>query len=197
MSKNELHAFADQFADQFGLKGARSLSAKPLGHATLSVVQIFTPGSPETTLFSLPPDEAFLITLYLKDANHRDVVPPPLNTPYRNYSKGSICLIDLGAGAGIEIQGDFDVLAFHIPYECLAEFAHYLSCDKAIRLRTCRGIHDEVIHHLGQALLAMLGSFPRDVAPLLEQIFRALGAHLVHTYSLDSSPSPSHSGTFH
>lgn len=173
----------------FGVSKPKSLAVRPFRDTEISVVHLDRSAN-QARLVNLPPDDAYLITLYLVDVEHRDVPQGGSATAFRVYHKGSICLIDLKPGAAIEIRGQFEALAFHIPRRYLDELSAHGGEPPVAELRTCRGTDDEVVESLGAALTSMF-DIPRETrSQALTHIVVAFGAHLIHRYGRPATDRP-------
>lgn len=172
---------SEKIAACFGIEAARALAIRPLREATLSVVHLGHSYENGDHPVFLPPDDAFLVMLYLVDVDHSDIWPDRPPAPLKRYPKGSICLINLKDGAAISVRGAFEALAFHIPRAHLAELAEEAE-PYVDDLATCRGIEDQVIRNLGSALMPMF-DMPDEVRDtLLPHVGLAFNAHLAHRY---------------
>lgn len=158
------------------------LAIRPLRDAWLSVVHLDRYYEDGDDPIVLPPDDAFLVMLYLIDVDHRDLWPDRPAAPLKRYPRGSICLISLRDGASIAVQGRFEALAFHIPRAHLGELAKDAGEPVIDSLLICRGVDDPVIRDLGAALMPMF-DMPDEVRDmLLPHVGLAFNAHLAHRY---------------
>jgi len=187
-------AASDRIAASFGVTTARTLVATPLRDAQFSVVLLSRTYEDGENSIVLPPDDAFLVMLYLIDVGHSDILPDLSSAPLKMYAKGTICLISLKNGASISVQGQLEALAFHIPSSHLSELTSEAGQPRIGNLETCRGVEDEVIRDLGAALLPMF-DMPTEVSDrLLSHLALAFNAHLAHRYGLSPRESLSVSG---
>lgn len=168
----------------FGTPEAPSLTTVPIKAATFSVTSICKDlTEEEANDVRLPACDAYFVMLYLEDADHADIREDGTCTPIRRYAQGSICLVDLDAGAAIRLHSRLNALAFVLP-KTLFEEAASLSSSTEMRRLTCRrGKPDGVLANLGTALLALLSS-SRTASPpaLLRHMAVAICAHLLHQY---------------
>jgi AraC-like DNA-binding protein len=186
-------AASDRIASGFHVEAARALAVRPLRNARLSIVHLVCDYEDGSAPVILPPDDAFLVMLYLIDVDHFDIWPDRPPAPLKRYPQGSICLIDLKDGAAISVRGCFEALAFHVPHAHLAELADEAGEPRIDDLVTCRGIDDPVIRDLGAALMPMF-EMPDEVRDiLLPHVGLAFNAHLAHRYG--RSPAQILSGT--
>ncbi|WP_209601038.1 helix-turn-helix domain-containing protein [Sinorhizobium kostiense] len=176
----------------FGLPHAPCLPARPVRDAGFSVTRLeWRLNGDANRLVSLPPDEAYFLMLYLKDAYHCDVDPDGTEGETRRFRQGSICLVDLANGACIRLSSDLDSLALQIPRELFREVSEFSTAPKATRLRCRRGEHDDVICNLGAALLPLFERQGNSQTPVLQHIAIAICAHLLHAYADPDQPGSS------
>lgn len=186
-------AAGDRIAASFRVKAARALAIRPLREAQLSIVHLTHDYEDGDDPVFLPPDDAFLVMLYLVDVDHCDIWPDRPPALLKRYPQGSICLINLTGGAAISVRGRFEALAFHIPSAHLGELAEEAGEPRIDNLVTCRGVDDPVIRDLGAALMPMF-DMPDEVKDmLLPHVGLAFNAHLAHRYG--RSPAQSLSAT--
>ncbi len=167
----------------FGLPYAPCLPARPVRDAGFSVTRLeWRLNGCASRLASLPPDEAYFLMLYLKDAYHCDVAPDGAESETRRFRQGSICLVDLTHGACIRLFSDLDSLAFQLPRELFREIAEFSAAPKEIRLRCRRGEEDDVMRNLGAALLPLFERQGNAQNPVLQHVAIAICAHLLHAH---------------
>lgn len=179
---NEIPMPSAEWSKCFGLTSPPVMAARPLGGSELAAVLLEETDALSQRLISIPNENSYLVMLYFADVEHRDVLVHGKPTEYRTYPQGSICLVDLENGAKIEVRGSLNALAFRIPRSFLKEFGPHTGLG-AVGLKTCRGAGDIIIHHLGEAMVSMLDLLSSERKLLLEHVFQALVAHLVHHYS--------------
>ncbi|WP_426240691.1 helix-turn-helix transcriptional regulator [Pararhizobium sp. DWP1-1-3] len=191
---SEVLGAGDRIAAGFGVKAIKALAIRPLRDAQLSVIYLDRSYEEGDDPVILPPDDAFLVMLYLADVDHCDIWPDRPPAPVKRYPKGSICLINLRDGSAISVRGRFEALAFHIPSAHLSELAEEAGEPQIDDLEICRGIDDQVIRNLGAALMPMF-DMPDEVRDmLLPHIGLAFNAHLAHRYGRSPAQSLSASG---
>jgi AraC family transcriptional regulator len=177
----------------FGLPHTPYLLARPVRDARFSVTRLeWRLNGDASRLVSLPPDDAYFLMLYLKDAHHCDIAADGTESEVRRFRQGSVCLVDLAYGACIRLFSNLDSLAFQLPRELFREVGEFSAAAKATRLRCRRGEDDDVMRNLGAALLPLFEKQGSSHAPVLQHIAIAICAHLLHAYGdLSGEPGPS------
>lgn len=168
----------------FGTPEAPCLTTVPIKSAGFSVTSLHKDlDEGQANNVRLPKCEAYFLMLYLEDARHADVRADGSSTPVRDYSRGSICLVDLEDGVSICLHGPLRSLAFVLPKALFDEAASLSPGMTARRLACRRGKPDSVLCNLGTALLALLGNGAEPSPPaLLRHVAVAICAHLLHQY---------------
>ncbi len=167
----------------FGLPYAPCLPARPVRDAGFSVTRLeWRLNGEANRLVSLPPDSAYFLMLYLKDAYHCDVAPDGTESETLRFRLGSVCLVDLAHGACIRLFSDLDSLAFQLPRELIREVSEFSAAPRATTLRCRRGEDDDVLRNLGAALLPLFERQGNSHTAVLQHIAIAICAHLLHAY---------------
>ncbi|AEH81703.1 AraC family transcriptional regulator [Sinorhizobium meliloti] len=167
----------------FGLPYAPCLPARPVRDAGFSVTRLeWRLNGEANRLVSLPPDSAYFLMLYLKDAYHCDVAPDGTESETLRFRQGSVCLVDLAHGACIRLFSDLDSLAFQLPRELIREVSEFSAAPRATTLRCRRGEDDDVLRNLGAALLPLFERQGNSHTAVLQHIAIAICAHLLHAY---------------
>ncbi len=168
----------------FGVQDAPSLGFPLLGSEDFVVSHIKRPviavGGDH---IALPAADAYLVTLYLRDTHHNDVLADGSETPIRLYREGSVCLVDLKQGAAIRLHRRLDCLVFHLPRQLFGQIAKLPQAPKDAMLRCRRGEDDDTIRHLGTAARALVDMPSQVVTEPMRHIGIALGVHLLHHYA--------------
>lgn len=167
----------------FGVPEAPCLVTAPAGRAAFSVTRICQQVGPDHPfVVLLPPRDCYYLMLYLRDTAHCDVLPDGTRLPEREYSSGSVCLVDLHDGAAVELRRDLDALGFMLPRSLFEELANQSSVTRLHRLQCTRGQPDLVLGHLGAALLPLFTRHDDFTPALLRHMAAAVCAHLLHEY---------------
>lgn len=175
-------AVSEKIAAGFGTEAARALVIRPLREANLTVLHLDHEYENSNGRVILEPDNAFLVMLYLADAQHSDIGSDERLEPVKTYPEASICLVSLKQGAAISINGRLNVLVFHVPVAHLAELAEEAGEPMVDDFLICRGLHDQVIRNMGAALMPMF-DMPDEVRDtLVPHIGLAFIAHIAHKY---------------
>ncbi|WP_162759224.1 hypothetical protein [Rhizobium cremeum] len=174
-------AVTDKMGEWFRVGDAPTLVVRPLREAEMTIIHVCREYPLSGPSVVIPAEDAFLLVLYLRDTEHSDIFQDRPPAPFRIYPKGSICLINLAAGAAISVRGQFEALAIHLPRKHLAELAEQTEAPSVDDLAVCRGRDDPTVRDIGAALLPLIGQ--RDVdRSLVAHIALALNAHIVHCY---------------
>ncbi|PTW55696.1 AraC family transcriptional regulator [Breoghania corrubedonensis] len=167
----------------FGLQDSPCISLAPAGNHlfTATLLKAFATNA-NSRLVVIPPQDAYLLTLYLEDTRHCDVSAANGEGERRTYRKGTICLIDLQEGASIRLFKPLDAICIHLPYGLIADLSCAHASLKPGKLRCLRGFPDKVVWNIGQALRSQLEPDIVSNPEMLNHVAVALCSHLLHAY---------------
>ncbi|MFB9949131.1 helix-turn-helix domain-containing protein [Rhizobium puerariae] len=167
----------------FGLDDAPCRRATPIREAGFSATRLereVPAGSSRDVV--LDAMDAYFLMVYRRDVLHCDILSDGGRSPVRTYRKGSVCLVDLTAGASISLLSRLDSVAFVIPVALFRELAELSPGTRLHGLRCRRGEMDPIIEGLTESLLPAL----QDVTVsylAFPHIALAICAHLIQNYS--------------
>lgn len=169
----------------FGVSSAPILTTRPLKNARFSVEHVTCSASgTHARTINLPPQPCYFMMLYLRDAEHCDIMAGGLETVIRRYRAASVCLVDLQAGATIRLHSDLDALAFRLPYDLFHDIGGMPHAPEASPLRCLRGSSDKIMWNIGSALMPLFRKrdADMDMDAVLSPIAIAICTHLLHHY---------------
>lgn len=117
--------------------------------------------------------------LYLEDAFHCDILFNGGRTPVRRFERGSVCLVDLSAGASIALHAELRSLAFLLPKALIQEVKELSHACPEGQLRCRRGEADPVLSNLGGIILNLFDGEAEASEAILRHLAIAVCAHLV------------------
>lgn len=183
-----------QVGRHFGVSTAPFMSIRPLGNECFSVTHLCCPAGADNPLaIHLPAQPAYFMMLYMREAEHCDIMAGGMETVVRRYRKASVCLVDLHEGASIRLHSDLDALGFHLPYGLFGEVASIPHAPEVAPLRCLRGSGERIIWNIGCALLPLFERKGSSVDDMLRPIAIAVCIHLMQHYErkvLDSDEAP-------
>ncbi|OLP50215.1 hypothetical protein BJF91_12875 [Allorhizobium taibaishanense] len=167
----------------FGLSHPPFLAVRPIGDAAFSATHLHRPTSRSARkTVRLPPQNAYFLMLYLRDADHCDLAADGASGPVNHYREGTICLVDLAEGASIQLHSELSAIAFLLPYGLIDEISTFSQFSGAKRLRCRRGEQDDTVSSIGLAILPLFEQEKARRRPVLQHIAIALCAHVLHHY---------------
>lgn len=132
----------------------------------------------------LPPENAFLAVLHLRDLPHHDVWLNGKAVPVVPHLRGTVGLVHLGLEPQARFVDPFDMLAFYVPQRALDEVAEDHNAPRIQSLTPPPGkvTLDPVFMHAGCALLPALDD-PQSTSRLfVDHMAFALHTHLAQRY---------------
>ena len=175
-------AFGDQLGRYFGLERAPSLTTPALQQPQFAVTRIACNVDQLGLKQQIPPEDTFLVTLYLKHLQHIEVWQRGRPSSARECSPGSISIVNLLDELTVYIGGPLDCLSFYLPRAALDTMTEEAGEPRLEQLYCRPGLTDPIIEQIGAAMLPLLDA-PESVAPdFLNHIARATSIHVAHTY---------------
>lgn len=173
-------------SDYFLAENLLSTATIPFNSQTVEIELFHCEAGPgDTRLVTLPPADAFLLLLYLEDAQHCDVINGVKNQ-VRTFREGSICLVNIEAGVSICLHSSLKAISFLLPLSVMDEISERAAPGRNAGFLCPRGRPDPVMHHIGQAFLDLITPGTHQETVLLKHLVAAIGVHLVSRYSTAS-----------
>jgi hypothetical protein len=175
-------AFGDQLGRYFGLERAPSLATPTPQRPQFAVTRIVCNINQLGLKQEIPPEDTFVVTLYLMHLQHIEVWQRGRPISARECSPGSISIVNLLDELTVYIGGPLDCLSFYIPRTALDMMTEDMGPPALKQLHCTPGLVDPTLEQIGAAMLPLIDA-PECVAPdFLEHIARATSIHLAHTY---------------
>lgn len=174
--------FVGRVRDCFGIPDAPQAEVWPFGDDAFSVTRIFRGLDPDHPLIILPQCDCYFLMLYLAAASHSDIAVDGSIEVTRDYDAGTLCLVDLAAGASIRPHSVLDVITIKIPKSLLLDVSRIPKAPPFATLRSERGFVDRTMKNLAMSLRACFETGTMDGSKALEHLSIAICAHLLETY---------------
>jgi hypothetical protein len=179
---NPTGAFGDQLGRYFGLEGAPSLTTPTPFRPRFAMTRIACSIDQRGLKGKIPPEDAFVVTLYLRNLHHLEVWQRGRPISARAYARGSISIVNLLDELSVYIGGPLDCLSFYLPRFALDKLADEAAEPRLKDLHCPAGHIDPIVEQIGAALLPLLDA-PETVAPaFLDHSALAMSIHIAHTY---------------
>lgn len=149
-------AYGDGLARYFRAGASSHLVTSALRKSKLAVTRIRCdmPGHGMTS--PLPEEAAFSVLLQLRDSPKRELFIGGRSVYRGGYGAKTTSIVDLEQRPTANLQSPFDVLHFYVSRAALNDIADELSAPRIGTLTCERGVFDETVWHLGEALLPAL-----------------------------------------
>lgn len=180
-------AFGRHVAELAGLKAQPPTVAKTIRTHQFAATRLSSEGTVRGITARIPNERSYIISLQLRDFEHRGLWLNGRPCPHRSLPRGTINLYDLELDVVADIQSPFDSIQFYLPRESLTQFSEQndLGRVRNLDLEPGLGTPDTVVEHLARSLIPALDS-PSAINHLfVEQVALSLYAHLVMTYGED------------
>ncbi|MDH2385508.1 AraC family transcriptional regulator [Bradyrhizobium sp. CER78] len=189
----ELGAYGQRLADVFQLERAPAFVTRSLQKSTIAVTEIKCDLHDHGLTAPIPREDAFLITLQLRDCPRHDLFIDDRQVPTSHLQPGSICIYDLRSSPVANSISAFHSLHFYVPRAALDAIADMEDCGRVDEFnnRPGLGTRDATLAGLGAALLPAFQR-PDEATPLfVDHLTIATTAHTLKTYGVRARLSPS------
>lgn len=174
---------SNPLAEALGLSEAPFLLNRHLKKSTLMVTELKS--GPNLGLTeSLSYDDAYLISLKLKECNDQDLFFDGKFVKPQNYNAGTTTISDVRRDPIADIRSSFHSLVFYLPQKALDEVTRDLGVPSIGELKYELGVgtFDQVVQNLLLSLLPAMTN-PNDVNSLFaDQVAIALSTHIACNY---------------
>jgi AraC-like DNA-binding protein len=183
-------AYGQQLADVFQLEQAPTFVTRSLQMSKIAVTEIKCDIANHGLTSPIPPEEAFLITLQLRDCPRHDLFIGDRQVPTTHLRPGSVCIYDLRSNPIANSISPFHNMHFYVPRSALDIIADMEGCGRTDEFdhQPGLGVEDPVLHGLGEALLPAFRR-PEEVDQIfVDHLTIAATAHVLKTYGVHPRP---------
>jgi AraC-like DNA-binding protein len=149
-------AYGDGLARHFRVDASSHLVTSALRKSRLAVTRVRrdTPGHGLTS--PVPAEPAFSVLLQLRDSPKRELFLGGRSVYRGGYGARTTSIVDLEEEPTANLESPFDVLHFYVARAALDAIADEQGARRIETLTCERGVFDETVWHLGEALLPAL-----------------------------------------
>jgi AraC family transcriptional regulator len=177
-------ALGQRLGEALRVKNAPAIVTRSLRTAEISVTEIRCDSPLPEASGSIPPEDAFVIGLKLRNFPARKYWEDGRLTPVRDLRAGESCLYDLKRNPTILLDKPSHSLVFHLPSAALDAIADDANAPRIrdLSYEPGAGVNDLTISRLGSLLLSAL-NHPDQAHPLfVEHVLLAVGVHVAQIY---------------
>ena len=181
-------AYGQQLADVFQLERAPAFVTRSLQKSKIAVTEIKCDIANHGLTAPIPREDAFLITLQLRDCPKHDLFIDDRQVPSGHLRPGTVCIYDLRSSPVANSVSPFHSLHFYVPRSALDVVADMEGCGRVDEFTNQPGLGDEDIA-LGGLGAALLPAFRRpDEADqiFVDHLAIATVGHALKTYGVGS-----------
>ena len=177
-------AYGQRLGKALRVENGPAIVTRALRAFDIAVTEIRCDNSLPEMRGPLQQEDAFLVTLHLRDSGNREYWEDGRRASVCALRAGESCLIDLKRGPTALTDKAFHCLAFYLPRAALDAIADDANTPRIRHLgyKPGAGVNDVTISYLGSLLLPAL-RHPDQANPLFaDHILLAFGAHVAETY---------------
>jgi AraC-like DNA-binding protein len=181
-------AYGQRLGDVFQLDRAPALVTRSLQKSKIAVTEIKCDIVNNGLTAPIPREEAFLVTLQLRDCPRHDLFIDGKQVPTSFLRAGAVSVYDLRSNPIANSTSPFHSLHFYIPRSALDVIADMEGCCRVDELRNEAGLgtEDAILRGLGAALLPAF-RHPKEADQIfVDHITVAAAAHVLKTYGIGS-----------
>ncbi|MCC8954193.1 helix-turn-helix transcriptional regulator [Bradyrhizobium sp. Pear77] len=179
-------AYGQRLADVFQLERAPSFVTRSLQKSTIAVTEIKCGITNHGLTAPIPREEAFLITLQLRDCPRHDLFIDDRQVPSGHLQAGSVCIYDLRSSPVANSISPFHSLHFYVPRAALNAIADMEDSGRVDEFDNKPGLgtRDATLGGLGEALLPAFRR-PEEADQLfVDHLTIAAMGHAIKTYGV-------------
>ena len=177
-------AYGQRLGDRFRIENAPATVCRALRTDDIAVTEIRCDNPLPKMIGPIPPEDAFVVGLKLRDFPAHKYWEDGQLTAVRNLRAGESCLHDLKRDPVVLLDKPYHTLAFYLPRKALDAIADDANARRIndLSYEPGAGVNDVTIACLGSLLLPAL-SQPDQAHPLfVEHVLLAVGVHVAQIY---------------
>lgn len=177
-------AYGVSLGSRFGLDEAPVIVSRALTNASIAVTELRSDRPRIGKTESIPPEDAFLVALQLRDYPHHQYWEDGKQASIGDLKRGDTVLYDLKRDPVVYIDRPFHSMHFYITrqvFDAIAERENSRRIDD-LHYMPGAGVVDPVVNALGTSLYAAFER-PNEVGTIfLDHVSLAVAAHIAQTY---------------
>lgn len=185
-------AYSNGLGSRFRLNRAPVITVRTLRKSQLAVTEIVNDDPDLGKTLPIPPEDAFLIHLMMRDCLAHDIYVDNKSVSADPFPTGITALYDLTRDPIYEMHCPTACLSFYLPRTALEEIADDVGERRVLSLefRHGRAYDDPVMRSLSEALLPALASPDQINTLFVDHIGLAFRAHIARAYGRMQSMRP-------
>ena len=189
-------AYGQRLANAFQLERAPALVTRSLQKSNIAVTEIKCDVVDHGFTAPIPREDAFLVTLQLKDCPKHDLFIDDRQVPTGFLRAGAVSIYDLRSNPVANSISTFHSLHFYVPRAALDVIADMEGCGRIDEFNNQPGFgaEDAALHGLGAALLPTFRRPEEADQILLDHLTIAAAAHTLKTYGVGRRAVPAIAG---
>ena len=177
-------AYGHWFGERLRVENAPAMVTRALRNADIAVTEIRCDDPPLEMSGAIQREDAFVITLHLRDLPYREYWEGGRRAPVCDLRAGETCLYDLKRDPAVLLDKPYHTLFFYLPRAALDAIADEANAPRIRDLSYKPGaaVNDVTISSLGSLLLPALSHPDQANRLFVDHVLLAVGAHIAQTY---------------
>jgi AraC family transcriptional regulator len=177
-------AYGQRLDERLRVINAPVIVSRALRTADMAVTEVRCDNPLPEMKGPLPPEDAFLVALYLRDAPNRECWEGGRRVSGGDQRVGESCLFDLKREPRCLVDKPYHYLLFYLPRAALDAIADEANAPRIrdLSYKPGAGVNDVTISGLGSLLLPALSRPDQANALFVDHVLLAAGLHIAETY---------------
>ncbi|WFU45731.1 AraC family transcriptional regulator (plasmid) [Bradyrhizobium sp. CB82] len=177
-------AYGQRLGERFRVETAPAMVTRACRKGEMAVTELRCDNPPSEMSASIRQEDAFLLTLHLRDVPGRVYCEGGRRAPVCDVRAGETCLQDLKRDPTVLLDKPYHSLVFYLPRAVLDAIADEANSPRIrdLSYKPGAGVNDATISSLGRLLLPALGQPDQANRLFLDHVLLAFGVHVAQTY---------------
>jgi AraC family transcriptional regulator len=179
-----IEGYGQRVGERLRVENARAMVTRVLRNADIAVTEIRRDNPPLELTGAFQREDAFVITLYLRDRPNHEYWEDGRRAPVRDFKAGESCLHDLKRDPSAVLDKPYHTLSYYLPRGTLDAIADEANVPRICDLSYKPGaaVNDATISSLGSLLLPALSRPDQANRLFVDHVLLAVGVHIAQTY---------------
>jgi AraC family transcriptional regulator len=184
MDRATAEAYGQRLGERFRVENAPAMVTRAFREGEMAVTELRCDKPPSEMSDSIPPEDAFLLTLHFRDIPSREYWEAGRRAPACDLRAGETCLQDLKRDPTVLLNKPYHSLVFYLPRAALDAIADEANAPRIrdLSYKPGAGVNDVAISRLGSLLLPALSHPDQAIRLFVDHVLWAVGVHIAQTY---------------
>ena len=187
---SESRIYGDAVAHSLGVTAPAALATRSLRTSQIAMTRISCGPAQLGRTPSIPPEDSFIIALYLDGLSHHELWSRGRRVLAQGYAPNAMRIVNLVGEYSAHIAAPHETVCFYIPRRALDDFTDEAGGSRVADLSCAPGVVYPVVAHLGAALLPAFRRPGEAGSLFVDHLAAAVCAHVAQRYGGFVVPRP-------